>query len=108
MVNVRATMPNENEVLWPGTLVQTYLNLRNEEAVTVPAAAVQVSQNGNYVFVVKDNVAELRPVKVSRTLGEVAVLESGVADGDQVVINGHLQLTDGARVAIRAPKKADS
>src|SRR4029077_17624002 len=38
MVNVRAAMPNENEALWPGTLVQTYLNLRNEEAVTVPTA----------------------------------------------------------------------
>jgi hypothetical protein len=38
----------------------------------------------------------------------VTVIESGVADGDVVVINGHLQLTNGARVAIRAPKKADS
>ncbi|HKS65314.1 MAG TPA: efflux RND transporter periplasmic adaptor subunit [Xanthobacteraceae bacterium] len=108
MVNVRATMPNENEVLWPGTLVQTYLNLRNEEAVTVPSAAVQVSQTGNFVYVIKNDVAELHPVKVARTLGEVTVLESGVADGDSVVVNGHLQLTNGARVAIRAAKKADS
>ena len=107
MVNVRATMPNENELLWPGSLVQTYLNLRNEELVTVPSAAVQVSQTGNYVFVIKNDVAELHPVKVARTLGRVTVLESGVADGDTVVINGHLQLTNGARVAIRA-KKADS
>jgi RND family efflux transporter MFP subunit len=107
MVNVRAAMPNENELLWPGTLVQTYLNLRNEEGVTVPAAAVQVSQTGNFVYVIKNDVAELHPVKVSRTLGNVAVLESGVNDGDAVVINGHLQLTNGARVAIRAPKKAD-
>ena len=108
MVNVRATMPNENELLWPGTLVQTYLNLRNEEAVTVPAAAVQVSQTGNYVYVIKNDIAELHPVKVARTLGNVAVLESGVADGDAVVTNGHLQLTNGARVAIRGAKKADS
>lgn len=108
MVNVRANMPNENEVLWPGTLVQTYLNLRNEEAVTVPSAAVQVSQTGNFVYVIKNNVAELHPVKVSRTLGDITVLESGVADGDSVVVNGHLQLTNGARVAIRAAKKADS
>jgi len=108
MVNVRATMPNEDEVLWPGTLVQTFLNLRNEELVTVPSAAVQVGQTGNFVYVIKNDVAELHPVKVARTLGEVTVLESGVADGDTVVINGHLQLTNGARVAIRAPKKADS
>jgi RND family efflux transporter MFP subunit len=108
MVNVRGTMPNENEVLWPGTLVQTYLNLRNEELVTVPSSAVQVSQTGNYVYVIKNDVAELHPVKVARTLGKETVLESGVADGDAVVINGHLQLTNGARVAIRAPKKTDS
>jgi hypothetical protein len=76
--------------------------------VTVPSAAVQVSQAGNYVYVVKDDVAELHPVKVARTLGEMTVLESGVNDGDTVVTNGHLQLTNGARVAIRAPKKTDS
>jgi RND family efflux transporter MFP subunit len=107
MINVRAAMPNENEVLWPGTLVQTYLNLRNEELVTVPSAAVQVSQTGNYVYVIKNDVAELHPVKVARTLGDETVLESGVADGDAVVINGHLQLTNGARVAIRGAKKTD-
>jgi len=107
MVNVRATMPNENELLWPGTLVKTYLNLRNEELVTVPSAAVQVSQTGNYVYVIKNDVAELHPVKVARTLGSETVLESGVADGDTVVVNGHLQLTNGARVAIRGAKKAD-
>lgn len=107
MVNVRATMSNENEVLWPGTLVQTYLNLRSEDLVTVPSAAVQVSQTGNFVYVIKNDVAELHPVKVARTLGDVTVLESGVADGDSVVVNGHLQLTNGARVAIRATKKAD-
>jgi multidrug efflux system membrane fusion protein len=108
MVNVRATMPNETELLWPGTLVQTYLNLRSEDAVTVPSAAVQVSQSGNYVYVVRNQTAELREVKVARTLGSITVLESGVADGDIVVIDGHLQLTNGARVAIREGKKASS
>jgi membrane fusion protein, multidrug efflux system len=105
MVNVRAAMPNENELLWPGTLVQTYLNLRNEDAVTVPSAAVQVSQTGNYVYVIKADKAELRPVKVSRALGLVTVLESGVTEGEAVVVDGHLQLTNGARVAIRPAKK---
>jgi multidrug efflux pump subunit AcrA (membrane-fusion protein) len=69
---------------------------------------VQVSQSGNFVYVVKNDVAELHPVKVARTLGDVTVLQSGVNDGDAVVVNGHLQLTNGARVAIRAAKKAGS
>ena len=100
------------EYCWAREVLQrerdTVMNLRNEEAVTVPAAAVQVSQTGNYVYVIKNDIAELHPVKVARTLGNVAVLESGVADGDAVVTNGHLQLTNGARVAIRGAKKADS
>jgi membrane fusion protein, multidrug efflux system len=108
MVNVRAAMPNDNELLWPGTLVQAYLKLRTEEAVTIPSAAVQVSQTGHFVYVIKDEKAELHPVKVARTLGNVTVLESGVNAGDVVVVDGHLQLTNGARVAIRAPKKATS
>ena len=41
-------------------------------------------------------------------LGDVTVLQSGVNDGDAVVVNGHLQLTNGARVAVRAAKKAGS
>jgi RND family efflux transporter MFP subunit len=108
MVNVRAAMPNENEVLWPGTLVQTQLRLREEELVTVPSAAVQVSQAGNYVYVIKDDKAEMRPVKVARMIGDITAIESGVSDGEAVVIDGHLQLTNGVRVAIRGAKKADS
>ena len=108
MVHVRAAMPNENELLWPGTLVQAFLKLRSEEAVTVPSAAVQVSQTGNFVYVIKNEKAELHPVKVARTLGELTVLESGVNAGDTVVVDGHLQLTNGTRVAIRAAKKAGS
>ena len=44
MVSVRATMPNENEVLWPGTLVNTQLNLRHEQAVVVPSASSKASR----------------------------------------------------------------
>src|SRR3954447_16107312 len=46
MVSVRAAMPNENEVLWPGTLVNVQLNLRQEQAVVVPSAAMQTGQRG--------------------------------------------------------------
>lgn len=108
MVSVRALMPNENELLWPGTLVQTYLKLRSEEAVTVPAAAVQVSQTGSIIYVIKGETAQLVPVKVSRVIDDTAVIEDGVAPGDTVVIDGHLQLTNGARVVIRASKKPAS
>jgi multidrug efflux system membrane fusion protein len=103
-VPVRATMPNHDELLWPGTLVSVLLTLREEEAVTVPSPAVQVSQTGSFVFVVKNNAATVQPVKVARMLGEETVLESGLEGGETVVTEGHLLLTSGARVAVRTAK----
>jgi RND family efflux transporter MFP subunit len=104
MATVRAIMPNEDELLWPGTLVTSQVTLRTENAVVVPTLAVQVSQQGNYVFVVKDNVATVTPVKVARLLGDETVIESGLNEGDVVVTDGHLLLTNGARVAVRQRK----
>jgi membrane fusion protein, multidrug efflux system len=101
MATLRATMPNADELLWPGSLVTVEITLRSEDAVVVPSAAVQVSQQGNFVYVVKDNVATVTPVKVSRQLGDETVIASGLNDGDVVVTDGHLLLTDGARVNVR-------
>jgi multidrug efflux system membrane fusion protein len=104
MVSVRATMPNENEVLWPGTLVNAKLNLRQEQAVVIPSAAIQTGQRGPYVFVIKDSVASVVAVKVARSLGKETVLESGLEGGEQVVVDGHLQLVNGSTVVIRTAK----
>jgi len=103
-VPVRATMPNADEVLWPGTLVTAQLTFRQEEAVTVPSTAVQVSQAGSFVFVVKDGVARVQGVKVARVLDNETVLESGLKGGETVVVEGHLQITDGSRVTAREVK----
>ena len=108
MVNVRAAMPNENELLWPGTLVQTYLNAAQRGGRHGPVGGGAGQPDRQFVYVIKDDKAELHPVKVARTLGNVTVLESGVADGDAVVVDGHLLLTNGASVAIRQGKKASS
>ena len=104
MATVRATMPNDDELLWPGTLVTARVTLRTEEAIVVPAIAVQGSQQGNFVYVIKDNVATVTPVKVARSLGPESVIESGLKEGDVVVTDGHLLLTDKARVAVRERK----
>jgi multidrug efflux system membrane fusion protein len=103
-VPVRATMPNTDELLWPGTLVQVRLTFRREEAVTVPSTAVQVSQTGPYVFVVNDDVATVRPVQVARVLDSESVLAGGLEGGETVVTNGQLLLSNGTKVAARAPK----
>jgi membrane fusion protein, multidrug efflux system len=103
-VPVRATMPNTDELLWPGTLVTVQLTFREEAAVTVPSTAVQVSQTGSYVFVVNNDVATVRPVQVARVLGSESVLASGLEGGETVVTNGQLLLSNGTKVAVRAPK----
>jgi len=104
MVTVRGIMNNENETLWPGTLVATKLVIRSEDSVVVPTVAVQRSQNGNYVFLVKDGVAKVQPVKVERTFQGTSVISEGLSGGESVVVDGQLLLSDGSRVEPRAPK----
>jgi multidrug efflux system membrane fusion protein len=104
MVMARATMPNTDDLLWPGTLVTVQLTFRAEEAVTVPSQAIQVSQNGSFVFVVKDGAAVVQPVTVSRNIDGESVIASGLAGDETVVTAGHLLLSDGTRVAAREAK----
>jgi membrane fusion protein, multidrug efflux system len=104
MVTLRATMENKDEVLWPGTLVTAQLTLRVERVVTVPTVAVQVGQSGNFVYVVKDGVASVRPVTVARTFEGESAISKGLDDGETVVTDGQLLLNNGSRVALRAPK----
>src|SRR3954465_6767216 len=104
MVTVRGIMDNGNETLWPGTLVATKLTIRSEDSVVVPTVAVQRSQNGNYVFLVKDGVAKVQPVKVERTFQGTSVISEGLSGDESVVIDGQLLLSDGSRVEPRARK----
>lgn len=108
MATIRATMPNKDELLWPGTLVTAALTLRTEEAVTVPTSAVQISQTGNFVFVVKDGVSRIQKIKVERQVGDETVVSSGLGGGETIVTDGQLLLSDGTHVKPRAAKAAGS
>ncbi|HMM90719.1 efflux RND transporter periplasmic adaptor subunit [Bradyrhizobium sp.] len=104
MVTVRGIMSNQSETLWPGTLVSTKLIIRTEDAIVVPTVAVQRSQSGNFVFVVKDGVARIQPVSVDRTSQGISVISEGLSGGESVVVDGQLLLSDGTRVEPRAKK----
>ena len=104
MITVRGIMDNGNETLWPGTLVATKLTIRTENSVVVPTVAVQRSQSGNFVFVVKDGVAKVTPVKVDRTFQGYSVISDGLAGDETVVTDGQLLLSEGTRVESRAKK----
>jgi multidrug efflux system membrane fusion protein len=104
MATIRATMPNEDEMLWPGTLVTAEMTLRTESEVVVPSDAVQVSQTGSIVFVIDKDIAKVRHITTERQVGEETVVTAGLKGGETVVIDGQLLLTEGKRVAPRAPK----
>jgi RND family efflux transporter MFP subunit len=104
MVMIRATMPNTDELLWPGTLVNAQLTLRVEDAVVVPSTAVQVSQTGTFVFTVTDNTAKVQPVKVERATDNMSVIAEGLKGGEVVVTDGQLLLSNGTKVSTRDTK----
>jgi multidrug efflux system membrane fusion protein len=108
-IEIRATFPNDDHRLWPGQFVNVAVTLGTEaDATVVPAAAVQNGQQGQYVFVAKeDGTVELRSVQVSRTAGAETVVRNGVTPGETVVTEGHLRLVPGSRIAIR-PDQAET
>jgi len=83
------------------TLVNATLTLRAEERTAVPAAALQLSQSGTFVFVVENDAASVRPVTVERTVDGLSVIASGLDEGEIVVTDGQLQLSNGAKVTVR-------
>ncbi len=102
-IRLKGTFPNGDRQLWPGVFVQVTLELvADSSALVVPATAVQVSQDGQYVYVVKaDRTVEMRPVRAERQQGNQIVITDGVSAGEVVVTDGHLRLTPGARVTER-------
>jgi len=103
MAMIRATMPNTDELLWPGTLVNAQMIMREEPGVVVPSTAVQVSQTGTFVFTVENGQARIHQVKVDRQFADISVLADGLAGGETVVTDGQLLLANGTRVEPRTP-----
>jgi len=102
-ITVTASVPNEDEVLWPGAFVNVKLILPGPgPMVTVPSEAVQLGQNGPYLFALKGDKAELRQIKVTDNEGKDTVVAEGVQSGEQVVVQGQLRLTNGARVKVES------
>jgi membrane fusion protein, multidrug efflux system len=106
MATIRATMPNKDELLWPGPLVTAEMTLRQQDSVVVPISAVQVSQTGTFVFVLKDGIAKVQKVAVDRQVGGESVITDGLSGGETVVTDGQLLLSDGTPASPRAPKAA--
>jgi membrane fusion protein, multidrug efflux system len=109
-VTLRATVPNAGHRFWPGRFVNVRLVLSTiHGAVLVPSSAPQMSANGSFVYVVKqDSTAEQRAVSLGQRQGELIVVEKGIEPGERVVTVGQLGVTPGGKVLIEESREGNS
>ncbi|MBF0546977.1 MAG: efflux RND transporter periplasmic adaptor subunit [Candidatus Riflebacteria bacterium] len=102
-IKLKAIFANPNLKLWPNQFVKAHLQLSvRKNALVVPAAVVQQGPNGTFAYIIaSDSSAEMRAIVVEAMQGDLAVLKSGVALGEQVVLDGQSQLRPGSKVSTR-------
>ncbi len=106
-LKLKGTFPNESQRLWPGQFATVTVVLSSPDALTVPSSAIQTSQAGQYVYVVKaDKTAELRPVGVERAFENDTVITKGLTEGETVVTDGQLRVIPGRPVEVKDPAGA--
>ena len=105
-VMIRAIFDNHDEFLWPGQLCNVRVTLRTDpDVISVPRESVQVGQDGDFVFIVKDGAAHVRKVVVSRTQDGQDIIASGLEGTGLVVVDGSSLLVEGSQVDIRLASK---
>ena len=101
-IRLMATFPNHDRRLWPGQFVNVKLVLGvDPHGIVVPSTAVQAGQAGKFVYVVKqDGTAVATPVKSSRNFQQLAVIDSGVSQGESVVVDGQARVVPNSKVNV--------
>jgi multidrug efflux system membrane fusion protein len=99
---MKATLPNESRLLWPGEFVDVRIILSElQNAIILPAEALQLGQNGYFAFVIDANMtAQLRQVELGQRYGENVCILKGIAPDDTVVLQGQINLSSGVKVSI--------
>ena len=102
---LKAIFDNPDNNLWPNQFVNVHLLLETrKDAITMPAAAIQRGPQGTFTYLVDEkNTVQVRPIQLSLTQGNVAVVASGLQAGDRVVTDGQEKLQAGSRVAPQSP-----
>jgi multidrug efflux system membrane fusion protein len=102
-VKLKSVFPNSDLSLWPNQFVNIRLLLSTrKDAIVVPSAAIERGAQGTFVYVVGDqSTAEVRPVTVDFSEGNVAVVKEGLKPGEQVVVDGQDKLQQGTKVSSR-------
>jgi multidrug efflux system membrane fusion protein len=104
-IKLRAEFPNQDAALFPNQFVNVRMAVETRQDVTlVPSAAIQRGAPGTFVFLVKqDQSVGMTPVKVGAVEGENTEVQSGVAPGNLVVVDGADKLRDGSKVELVDP-----
>mgnify|MGYP001597841071 FL=1 len=99
-VQLKAQFPNSDDALFPQQFVNVHMLLKVVRGATaIPSAAIQRSATGLFVYVVKaDNTVTVRNVTTGPTQGDLTAIDSGVATGETVVVDGIDKLREGAKV----------
>ena len=108
-IELRATYANPDLALVPGQLVDITVGLAEiPNATVVPREAVNTGPDGQFVYVVKDGVAEQRFVKILFDDGVSDAVQGQIAKGEHVITEGQLRVMPGAKVTTTGQKKAHS
>ncbi len=109
-IRLKAVFPNTGLKLWPGQFVNVRLRERTDEnALTVPAAALQRGPDGMFVFVVQpDSTVAMQPVEVANNSESLAIVTKGLRAGQRVVTTNLFRLQPGTRVRVLAPSPANA
>jgi len=106
-VQLKARFNNPERRLWPGQLLNVRLTLQTVRGVlALPSVAVNQGPKGPYTYVVKDDMAVMRPLEIDLQQDEITVVKSGVEAGETVVVEGQASLRPGAKVAVRRPTES--
>ena len=107
---LKGTFQNKDRRLWPGEFVDVALELAAQKnAVVVPTRAIQTGQQGEYVYVVRnDSTAESRPVKTSGAYQNLTLISEGLKPGERVIVDGQLRVSPNARVTVQSPVGAQT
>jgi membrane fusion protein, multidrug efflux system len=101
-IKLKAVFQNQQLDLWPGQFVNVRLLVdTRRQALILPSNAVNQGPDGDFVYVIRpDLTAEVRAVKVGISEAGLTLIENGVAQGENVVIDGQYLLKSNARVRI--------
>ena len=100
-VQVRAEMKNTEMLLRPGMLLNIRLERSSENIIMIPESAIIPIENKQFVYVISNAVAERKTITIGRRMPGYAEVLSGLNLGEQLVIEGTIKLSPGAKVKIK-------